>query len=57
MVLTNLPVHKFVDAMKTIMTTNLTFGTVIPEILYPTVSGLILFIIKTMAYRIAQNKL
>jgi len=55
MVLTNLPSQKLFDAMKTIMTRNLTFDTEIPKILYLSVSGLIFFIIGTIAYRIARK--
>ena len=52
-----LPFTKLVDAMKAIMTRNLPFDAVIPEILYLTVSGLILFILGTIAYRIALKRL
>lgn len=55
MVLTNLPSQKLFDAMKTIMTRNLTFDTEIPKMLYLPVSGLIFFIIGTIAYRIARK--
>ena len=52
-----LPFTKVVDTMKAIMTRNLPFDAVIPEILYLTVSGLILFIIGTIAYRISLKRL
>ena len=52
-----LPFTKLVDAMKAIMTRNLPFDAVIPEILYLTVSGLILFSLGTIAYRIALKRL
>ncbi len=52
-----LPFTKLVDAMKDIMTRNLPFEAVIPELLYLTVSGLILFSLGTVAYRIALKRL
>ncbi len=52
-----LPFTKLVDAMKDIMTRNLPFDAVIPELLYLTVSGLILFSLGTIAYRIALKRL
>jgi ABC-2 type transport system permease protein len=52
-----LPFTKMVDAMKAIMTRNLPFDAVVPELLYITVSGIILFIIGTIAYRIALKRL
>ena len=52
-----LPFTKLVDAMKAIMTRNLPFDAVIPELLYLTVSGLILFSLGTVAYRIALKRL
>ncbi len=52
-----LPFTKLVDAMKDIMTRNLPFDAVIPELLYLTVSGLILFSLGTVAYRIALKRL
>jgi ABC-2 type transport system permease protein len=52
-----LPFTKLVDAMKAIMTRNLPFDAVIPEFLYLTVSGLILFALGTIAYRLALKRL
>ena len=52
-----LPFTKMVDAMKDIMTRNLPFDAVIPEMIYLTVSGLILFTIGTIAYRMALKRL
>ncbi len=52
-----LPFTKLVDAMKAIMTRNLPFDAVMPEILYLTISGLILFLIGTIAYRISLRRL
>lgn len=52
-----LPFTKLVDAMKSIMTRNLPFDAVIPEIIYLTVSGLILLLIGTITYRLALKKL
>lgn len=52
-----LPFTKLVDAMQNIMTRNLPFDAVIPEMLYLTASGLILFILGTIAYRIALKRL
>ncbi|MHC3129918.1 MAG: ABC transporter permease [Candidatus Bathyarchaeota archaeon] len=52
-----LPFTKLVNAMQDIMTRNLPFDAVIPEILYLTVSGLILFILGTIAYRISLRRL
>jgi ABC-2 type transport system permease protein len=52
-----LPFTKLVLAMQDIMTRNLPFDTVIPEIVYLAVSGLILFIIGTIAYRISLKRL
>ncbi|HDQ05476.1 MAG TPA: ABC transporter permease [Candidatus Bathyarchaeota archaeon] len=52
-----LPFTKLVDAMQDIMTRNLPFDAVIPEMLYLAVSGLILFTIGTIAYRIALKRI
>ncbi len=52
-----LPFTKMVDAMKDIMTRNLPFDAVIPKMIYLTVSGLILFTIGTIAYRMALKRL
>ncbi len=52
-----LPFTKLVDAMKDIMTKNLPFDAVMPEILYLTVSGVILFLLGTIAYRITLRRL
>ena len=52
-----LPFTKLVDAMKAIMTRNLAVDAIIPELLYLTVSGIILFAIGTIAYRIALKRL
>jgi ABC-2 type transport system permease protein len=52
-----LPFTKLVNAMQDIMTRNLPFDAVIPEILYLAASGLILFTLGTIAYRIALKRL
>jgi ABC-2 type transport system permease protein len=52
-----LPFTKMVDAMQDIMTRNLPFDAVIPEMLYLAASGLILFTLGTIAYRIALKRL
>lgn len=52
-----LPFTKLVDAMKAIMTRNLPFDAVIPEMLYLTVSGLFLFALGIIAYRITLKRL
>ena len=52
-----LPFTKLVNAMQDIMTRNLPFDAVIPEILYLAVSGLILFLLGTIAYRISLKRL
>ena len=52
-----LPFTKLVDAMKDIMTRNLPFDAIMPELLYLTASGLILFIIGAIAYRISMKRL
>jgi ABC-2 type transport system permease protein len=52
-----LPFTKLVNAMQDIMTRNLPFDAVIPEISYLAVSGLILFLIGTIAYRISLRRL
>jgi len=52
-----LPFTKLVNAMQDIMTRNLPFDAVIPEILYLAVSGLILFLVGTIAYRISLKRL
>ena len=52
-----LPFTKLVNAMQDIMTRNLPFDAVIPEILYLAISGLVLFLIGTIAYRISLKRL
>jgi ABC-2 type transport system permease protein len=52
-----LPFTKLVDAMTAIMTKNLPFGSIIPELLYLTVSGVILFLLGTIAYRVSLKRL
>ncbi|MCW4016728.1 MAG: ABC transporter permease [Candidatus Bathyarchaeota archaeon] len=52
-----LPFTKLVNIMKDVMTRNLPFDAVIPELLYLTVSGIILFSLGTIAYRIALKRL
>ena len=52
-----LPFTKLVDAMKDILTRNLPFNAIMPELLYLTASGLILFIIGAIAYRISMKRL
>jgi ABC-2 type transport system permease protein len=52
-----LPFTKLVNAMQDVMTRNLPFDAVVPEMLYLTVSGLILFALGTIAYRIALKRL
>lgn len=52
-----LPFTKLVSAMQDVMTRNLPFDAVVPDILYLAVSGLILFALGTVAYRIALKKL
>jgi ABC-2 type transport system permease protein len=52
-----LPFTKLVNAMQDVMTRNLPFDAVIPEMLYLTASGLILFTLGTIAYRITLKRL
>jgi ABC-2 type transport system permease protein len=52
-----LPFTKLVNAMQDVMTRNLPFDAVIPEVLYLAASGLILFTLGTIAYRIALKRL
>jgi len=52
-----LPFTKLVNAMQDVMTKNLPFDAVIPEMLYLAVSGLILFLVGTIAYRISMRRL
>lgn len=52
-----LPFTKMVSAMQDIMTRNLPFDSVIPEMLYLAASGLILFALGTIAYRISLKRL
>ncbi|MGD9131199.1 MAG: ABC transporter permease [Candidatus Bathyarchaeota archaeon] len=52
-----LPFTKMVSAMQDVMTRNLPFDGVIPEMLYLAASGLILFALGTIAYRIALKRL
>jgi ABC-2 type transport system permease protein len=52
-----LPFTKLVNAMQDVMTRNLPFDSVIPEMLYLAASGLILFALGTIAYRISLKRL
>ena len=52
-----LPFTKLVDAMKDIMTKNLPFDAVTPEIMYLAISGVVLFLLGTIAYRITLRRL
>ena len=52
-----LPFTKLVIAMQDIMTRNLPFDAIVPEIVYLAVSGLILFLVGTIAYRISLRRL
>jgi ABC-2 type transport system permease protein len=52
-----LPFTKLVNAMQGIMTKNLPFEAMMPEILYMTISGLILFTIGIIAYRLSLKRL
>jgi ABC-2 type transport system permease protein len=52
-----LPFTKLVNAMQDIMTRNLPFDAVVPEIVYLAVSGLILFLVGTIAYQISLKRL
>jgi ABC-2 type transport system permease protein len=52
-----IPFTKLVDAMQDVMTRNLPFDAVIPEMLYLAASGLILFTLGTIAYRVALKRL
>ena len=52
-----LPFTKLVDAMKAIMTRNLAVDAVVPELVYLTVSGIVLFALGTIAYRMALRRL
>ena len=52
-----LPFTKLVKAMQDIMTKNLPFEAVMPEILYMTISGLILFALGTITYRLSLKRL
>jgi ABC-2 type transport system permease protein len=52
-----LPFTKLVNAMQDVMTRNLPFDVVIPEMVYLAASGLILFTLGTIAYRIALKRL
>jgi ABC-2 type transport system permease protein len=52
-----LPFTKLVNAMQDVMTRNLPFDAVIPEMVYLAVSGLILFLVGTIAYRISLRRL
>ena len=53
----SLPFTKMVNAMQDVMTRNLPFDAVVPEMLYLAVSGLILFALGTIAYRISLKRL
>jgi ABC-2 type transport system permease protein len=52
-----LPFTKLVNAMQDIMTKNLPFEAVMPEIIYMTISGLILFALGTITYRLSLKRL
>ena len=52
-----LPFTKMVNAMQDVMTRNLPFDAVVPEMLYLAASGLILFALGTIAYRISLKRL
>ncbi len=52
-----LPFTKLVDAMKDSMTRNLGIDAIYPELLYLTVSGIVLIALGTIAYRIALKRL
>jgi len=52
-----LPFTKLVTAMQSIMTKNLPFEAVMPEIIYMTISGLILFALGVIAYRLSLKRL
>ncbi len=52
-----LPFTKLVNAMTDLMTRNLPFDAIIPELMYLTVSGIILFTLGTIAYRLALKRL
>ncbi|PVX24677.1 MAG: hypothetical protein CW716_09590 [Candidatus Bathyarchaeum sp.] len=52
-----LPFTKLVNAMQDVMTRNLPFDAVVPEIVYLAVSGLVLFLLGTIAYRISLKRL
>ena len=52
-----LPFTKLVNAMQDVMTRNLPFDAVLPEISYLAISGLVLFLLGTIAYRISLKRL
>ena len=52
-----LPFTKLVTVMQGIMTKNLPFEAVMPEIIYMTISGLILFALGVIAYRLSLKRL
>jgi ABC-type multidrug transport system permease subunit len=52
-----LPFTKLVNAMQSIMTKNLPFDAIIPEILYMSISGVILFALGVIAYRLSLKRL
>ena len=52
-----LPFTKLVNAMQDIMTKNLPFEAVMPEIIYMAISGLILFAIGIITYRVSLKRL
>ncbi|MFZ7138664.1 MAG: ABC transporter permease [archaeon] len=52
-----LPFTKMVDAMTDIMTRNLGIEAILPELLYLTVSGIVLIALGTIAYRISLKRL
>jgi ABC-2 type transport system permease protein len=52
-----LPFTKLVTAMQSIMTKNLPFEAVMPEIIYMTISGLILLALGVIAYRLSLKRL
>jgi len=52
-----LPFTKLVNAMQNIMTKDLPFEAIMPEIIYMTISGLILFTVGIIAYRLSLKRL
>lgn len=52
-----LPFTKLVKAMQSIMTKNLPFDAIIPELLYMSIAGAILFALGVVAYRLSLKRL